>query len=36
MIAILPDGKRTPVARSASDQFSDSLDLVLNWQAQWH
>lgn len=36
VIAILPDGKRTLVARSTSDQSSSSLDLVLNWQAQLH
>jgi Tol biopolymer transport system component/predicted Ser/Thr protein kinase len=34
VIAILPDGKRTLVALSTSDQSSGSLDLVLNWQAQ--
>jgi len=34
VIAILPDGKRTLVALSTSDQSSTSLDLVLNWQAQ--
>ena len=36
VIAILPDGKRTLVARSTSDQSSGSLDFVLNWQAHLH
>jgi Tol biopolymer transport system component len=36
VIAILPDGKRTLVARSTSDQSSGSLDFLLNWQAQLH
>jgi len=36
VIAILPDGKRTLVARSTSDQTTGSLDLVLNWQTQFH
>ena len=36
VIAILPDGKRTLVALSTSDQASGSLDLLLNWQAQVH
>jgi hypothetical protein len=36
VIAILPDGKRTLVARSTSDQTAGSLDLVLNWQGQLH
>ena len=34
VIAILPDGKRTLVALSTSDQSPGSLDLVINWQAQ--
>lgn len=36
VVAILPDGKRTLVARSTSDQTASSLDLVLNWKAQFH
>jgi len=36
VIAILPDGKRTLVARSTSDQTAGSLDLLLNWQGQLH
>ncbi len=36
VIAILPDGKRTLVARSTSDQTAGALDLVLHWQAQLH
>jgi Tol biopolymer transport system component/predicted Ser/Thr protein kinase len=36
VIAIMPDGKRTLVALSTSDQTAGSLDLVLNWQAQLH
>jgi len=36
VIAILPDGKRTLVALSTSDQSSGSLDMVLNWQALVH
>jgi len=36
VIAIMPDGKRTLVALSTSDQTAGSLDLILNWQAQLH
>jgi len=32
VFSIMPDGKRTLVARSTGDRSSVPIDLVLNWQ----